>query len=809
MAYHTNGTMPPANGMPFHQQYQQNYQQHARLDPAVPHFTPNGTELARFKPPAPPGINMDLIHPGNPSDVERYIIETRTKYDEEIAHVKSLAKSNKRAIEETNEKIARDLQTLQAQLAAVQLQVGPSKNKDHAMAIIKRGLEVVDPDDVRPEVMLKHFDKEIVAQVYLEQADVAESAARKLRSDAAAITGGSILTNGTSKDGHVSSTSTPTHAPARRAQTEKQSHAVEIKAPATTNDKEDESPIDDIKKQTTSTESKEIAWQPLAVRNMGRSPVPSIPTNHTQTFTWEFLTTTFGGKKHSPSFYYIPNKTSLVKSRGYWILEAEYEPFLPIHPGQHGAKLTPFFNDTVDASGLTDDGPDEENYLDTPVFVSKVGEAGYTYFGQYSQLRFSDKLDYERVMEIVPERIRRYWAEQLASPLRPAWVTKALKEHFWPRPKYEGPIPTDSAVATPATAETGGSRESVVMEKRVKDALVVYAEELKQWERDVSVKVSCLTSEGLMEAFAKADAEMEPGLRLWWEYFECVGYEGGFYEWLVGEQEKFDARVEKALGLGIAESGPGVVEGQENGDGSIAARKEAHEGSASGGEDQGSTEQILDWEEDAEGNYTAGFRPAGSSTLKPSTNMKPTAKPAAKPTAPSQPPTRTSTSTNASTIKPSAPKPTPTRSTPKPTQVQEANTTSTPPPKQINGSLRTGDLVAARAFHNSATPAKPRGGSGGGGGVVGARGSATEGGGKIMYTPPHRRGGGGGGTKSTGADTRIQVMRTPASSRGKQVGKQKRKKAGRREKIGHGDGKEGGGSGKHGRKRQAFEKRWG
>ncbi|KAK3678283.1 hypothetical protein LTR78_001578 [Recurvomyces mirabilis] len=737
MTHHTNGTMPPANGMPFHQQYPQNYHQHGRLDPAVPHFTPNGTELARFKPPTPPGSNMDLIYPSNLSDVERYIIETRTKHDKELAHVNSLAKDNKRAIEETNEKIARDLQTLQAQLAAVQLQVGPCKNKDHAMAVIKRGLDLVDPDDVRPEVMLKHFDREIVAQVYLEQADVAESAARKLRADAIAITGGSDLANVSLEDEQVNGNSTPTQAPARRAQTEKQSHAVEIKVPTTINDKEEESPNDDIKKQTTLIEIKDIPWQPLSVRTMPPSPILCIPATHTQTFTWEFLTSTFGGKKHSPSFYFIPTKTSLLKSRGYWILEAEYEPFLPVHPGQHGAKLTPFFNDTVDASEMGE-GPDEENYLDTPVFVSKVGEGVYTYFGQYSQLRFSDKLDYERVMETVPERIRRYWANQLADPLRPAWVTKALKEHFWPRPKYEGPTPTDSAVATPATAETGGSRESVGMEKRVKDALVAYAEELKQWERNVSVKVSCLTSEGLMEAFAKADAEMEPGMRLWWEYFECVGYQVGFYEWLVEEQKKFEERASGKLDGGVVGVGGGRREGLVD----AAAEKGESEGSLSGRADQGSAEQILDWEEDAEGNFTADFRPADSATPNPPNNTKPAAKLTAKARTPSQPQTRSCTSSTAtSTIKPSAPKPTPTTSTPKPTQVRKASTTSTSPPKQINGSLRTGDLAAARAFQASATPAKPRGigsGSRGGGGA----GNARDAGGRGMYTPPHRRGGG-------------------------------------------------------------------
>lgn len=665
MAYY--GTMPTANSVPY---------QHGRLDPAVPHFTPNGTELARFKPPTPPHLDMNLRQPSNDfSAMERYVVDSRTQHDAEIARLERRTDSTAYELEQTQKTYARDLQTLQGQIEMIRLQAGPSKNKDDATAALQSGIRIVNPQDVRPEVMLKHFDRDIVAQVYVEQAGVAEATAKKLRADALVLAGEAEKTE---KIDGISILATPIHASERPAQTEKHSHAVEIKVPN-----------EDIEKAAEQIETTRGPWQPLAVRNMKPSPVTTIPDSHTTTFTWEFLTQNFGGAKYSPSFYFISGKTSLLKTRGYWILEAEFEPFLPTNPGGHGAKLTPFFNDTVAKAG---EAPDETNYLDTPVFISKVGQAGYTYFGHYSQLRFSDKLDYDRVMETVPENIRRYWANQLASPLRPAWVTKALKERFWPKPKYEGPIPTNSALATPLTAESGASKQSTILEKRVKDALTAYAEDLKQWEHDASLSVNCLTAEGLMKAFAAADADMEPGLRLWWEYFECVGYKKDFYEFLVGEQVKFEAKGPEALQVAAPIGAPGSDIGE-------ADATPSNKDKDSGKEDS-SEVQILDWEEDENGDYFAVSRPAN------------TPKPAA--------------STTASTIKPSIPKIKAAVSTPKaatPVQIPQSPAAKPNFPK--------GDLAAAKAFQATATPAKSRGSGGGA--------AKTRGGG--MYTPPHKRAG--------------------------------------------------------------------
>ena len=344
---------------------------------------------------------------------------------------------------------------------------------------------------------------------------------------------------------------TPTHVPPRRqAKVERDNHAVEIKAPVEVDEKtptevsgQREHEADVVGKAhgtRTGIETRHVIsadsdatvgpapvvqkkWQPLAVRQMSPPPTLSITRTNTETFTWEFLKLTLGGEQWSPGFYFI-SKDSILPSKAYWILDADTEPYLPSIPGEHGAKLTAFFNNTIPNEEGT--APDEENYLETPVFIRPEGQKEYIYFGSYSQLRFSDKLDYDRVLDTVPEQIRLYWAEQLAAAGRPEWVTKALMEHFWPKPVYEGPVPTDDE-------ETTEGQESEGLEKRISQAQGDYALELRDWEKEARMKVRLLTAQNLMAAFRKADADEEAGLRLWWEYLQCVGYDQGFYEMLV------------------------------------------------------------------------------------------------------------------------------------------------------------------------------------------------------------------------------------------------------------------------------------
>lgn len=280
---------------------------------------------------------------------------------------------------------------------------------------------------------------------------------------------------------------------------------------------------------STSATPASTKWQPQAVA--GLAPL-NVSYPNTTTFTWEELHRHLGGAQYSPGLYFTCNNAEdrVLKGRSYWLLEAQYEPFAPTVPGHHGAKLTAFFNDNLAESGEV---VGEEDYADVPVFVCLDGSQDYTYVGQYSQRRFSDKLSHSELFQRLPTQVLRYWASVLADPHRPAWVTEQLIAHFWPAPTYAGPIPSDSAVTTPATGVSEPRDPEHVLEKRVVRALEKFAGELKDWEKASRIKANLLSEEALMEMWAKSDLDAEKGLRLWWEYLECVGFDEDFYGKLV------------------------------------------------------------------------------------------------------------------------------------------------------------------------------------------------------------------------------------------------------------------------------------
>ncbi|EME44087.1 hypothetical protein DOTSEDRAFT_130604, partial [Dothistroma septosporum NZE10] len=252
--------------------------------------------------------------------------------------------------------------------------------------------------------------------------------------------------------------------------------------------------------------------------------------NNTVTFSWEFLRDCLGGVEWSSSFYYNRHagEEVAVKHQGkaYWLLDPEHEPYLPDSPGKHGAKLTPFFNESF---GDANHAPDERHYMDCPVFIKEKDSNEYRYYGDYSQTRFSDKVDYDHLMTQIPKHVRCYWADQLGSKGRPQWVTEKLIEQFWPRPMYDGPTPADSACQTPATFATGEDSAGGT-EKHVMNALEQYSKQLKEWKKDALVKVTFLAEEAIYESFTKPDSDLEPGLRLWWEYLEFQTFNQAFYD---------------------------------------------------------------------------------------------------------------------------------------------------------------------------------------------------------------------------------------------------------------------------------------
>ncbi|TKA81793.1 hypothetical protein B0A55_02158 [Friedmanniomyces simplex] len=485
-----------------------------RFNPTVPKFQPSGMDVALYAPPQP-SIPPPSSHHYGLTEMERYTLDTNIRQASDIARLDYFAHRNRSEIELTNYKVERDLNELQSKLLQLRAEM-----RNDELTVVKRktnlALEIAGP-----EKMLERHEPRIVAEVYIEHAELAEATAKKLREEVAKMFGGgerSAVDAGRMSIVVSVMRTNDEPSPERTAgPAEKSEPEVSTATPGKLVDSE------------TQTE----AWKPLAVRQMPPPPALNSPDTNKTTFTWEFLAKELRGSHWSPGFYFI-RTASKIPSQTYWLLEHEWEPFLPSAPGQHGAKLSPLFNDQEFEPGQ---GPDVENYMDVPLFVRLERSGEYTYYGQYNQPRYSDKLDYDRVMETVPEKIRQRWADTLVQPDRPEWVTKALMEHFWPRPKYEGALPTDSAVASPTTAvEVEGEAGTVPLEKQVLRALTAYAEELKQWEKDAKMKVNHLSAKGIMEAFGKADADVEPGMRLWWEYLQCVGYKQEFYESLVQAQ---------------------------------------------------------------------------------------------------------------------------------------------------------------------------------------------------------------------------------------------------------------------------------
>ncbi|PPJ49664.1 hypothetical protein CBER1_02201 [Cercospora berteroae] len=274
---------------------------------------------------------------------------------------------------------------------------------------------------------------------------------------------------------------------------------------------------------TRSQPSSAPSWRPMAIRKLPTKSVSDKAALHNEVFSWDFLRDLLGGKEWSPGFYFNSSKDCILPTKGYWLVDLTHEPFMPRNPGEHGAKLTAFFNETL----AGDYGaPDEMNYKDTPVFVSSDGGKMYRYVGKYSQNRYSDKVGYDTMMEHIPQSVLKFHAEQLAQVGRPKWITTCLKNHFWPKPIYEGPVPTESEDAAAEISKSG-------IDRKVTKALEAYANELEEWEKSSSVKVNLLEASTILKAFNTEDVLSEPGLRLWWEYLECVGYEDAFYDMLV------------------------------------------------------------------------------------------------------------------------------------------------------------------------------------------------------------------------------------------------------------------------------------
>jgi hypothetical protein len=244
-------------------------------------------------------------------------------------------------------------------------------------------------------------------------------------------------------------------------------------------------------------------WKPHYLTTLSKLPsdvLSKIPSQQSMvTFSPDFLSNVLGGEMWSPGLKFVkPTGPCILKNRTYYTLDATNEPYLPKAAGEHGAKLTAFFN-----SSPEEDYPELQikSYEDVPMFVEcrdPNGRIRYTYFGNYSQTRWSDKLDNDTMRARVPQQVKEHWARELTATPREQWVTNALKKHFFPKPEYGGRLyvpPNEDDDESVHSVEERKNCEK--MAKDVKD----YVEELKNWEREASMKTSMIKKQFILDAF--------------------------------------------------------------------------------------------------------------------------------------------------------------------------------------------------------------------------------------------------------------------------------------------------------------------
>ncbi|KAF2125101.1 hypothetical protein P153DRAFT_389952 [Dothidotthia symphoricarpi CBS 119687] len=282
-------------------------------------------------------------------------------------------------------------------------------------------------------------------------------------------------------------------------------------------------------------------WQPYyltTLKPLSPDILSKVPSKDMITFHPEFIKNHLGGVIWSPGLRFVDTDgPCILKNRTYYELDPNIDPYLPMAPGGHGAKLTAFFNQSPEETHGDLFAENTNTYENVPMFVEQnnaKGQIRYIYFGNYSQTRWSDKLDYDTLKTKVPQHVKEYHARELTDTVaREEWVTEALKKHFFPKPEYEGRIYAASTDATTHDIED----EVKHNERMIKD-VKSYVKSLRDWERDASMKTAHIKKQAILAAFDAADVDDPPALRLWWEYLECVDWNQDFYNLLVTLQSR-------------------------------------------------------------------------------------------------------------------------------------------------------------------------------------------------------------------------------------------------------------------------------
>ena len=229
----------------------------------------------------------------------------------------------------------------------------------------------------------------------------------------------------------------------------------------------------------------------------------TIPSDQTMAkFSKQELLELLGGKEWSCGLYLnAESRPTVLPSSTFYLLDVAYNPFLPKKCGEHGASLITFFNE--DDMKLPEH---VEPYAKVPLFIcdSRKGNSEgemYTYYGLYSQHRWSDRLDHDTMSAHVPQSVRLRHAETLTALDRPQWMKNAMINHFYPKPVYSGCLPRRVAVGSVVNGgdedDDNGESDSVAAD------IMSYVHELQEWSGDARLKVSLMQASAVNSAYDK------------------------------------------------------------------------------------------------------------------------------------------------------------------------------------------------------------------------------------------------------------------------------------------------------------------
>ncbi|KAI9652216.1 MAG: hypothetical protein M1831_007125 [Alyxoria varia] len=237
----------------------------------------------------------------------------------------------------------------------------------------------------------------------------------------------------------------------------------------------------------------------------------------------------------------VGNKRTKYGIQGCYLLDYRTQPYCPANLCQHGATLVPFVRDQDEKiDGVSQSTVSDSLFENFAVFVTRApgpldnpnnpkisDEPLYWYVGHYSQPRYSDKLDSERIQEKVPKAVQWHWACVLAnkSDDRPNWVLKSMKKAIYPAPDFEAAFAKNSSDQMDRDAET---------------ACIDYGKDMQAWEEEAQEKLDALTPQAVMHLFKVADLAATPGLRFYWEYLQAKSFQKNLYYVLRSEADGND-----------------------------------------------------------------------------------------------------------------------------------------------------------------------------------------------------------------------------------------------------------------------------